>query len=411
MKALSIAVPLALLLLVPLPVRAQESPGVGKKPTLLDALQAGRVTVDLRHRYEFVDQAGFADDAHASTLRTALGYRTGAFRGFQIMLQAENVADIGAAHLHNDAGRGGRGNAVVDRPVIADPSGTDFQQAYLSWRGADMQVELGRQEIVFDDARFVGNVGWRQHHQSFRAIRARKASRGKLRAQYAFIDRVYRIFGDRQDTATHLVNAAYEFSPKARVTGYGYFLRYEETLFHRLDTDTLGAELRGRFALGDEGLAVRYELEYAWQRDAGNHPAHVSADYLHATIGADWGGLALSVGWERLGGSPRNGQFNTPLATLHAFNGWADKFLSTPAKGLEDLYLRAVGPLGPVTWMLVYHEFRAAAGSERYGNEIDFQLTWTSAWSQGFMVRGAVYVADDFAADTTKLWAQTTYSF
>lgn len=412
MKVLSRVVSPLLLLplcLLPFSARAQET-AESRKVSLLEALQGGRVTVDLRYRYEFVDQEGFGSDAHASTLRTALGYRTAPFRGFQLTLQAENVADIGAGNSHNDAGRGGRGNGVTDRPVVADPSGTDFLLAYVSWSGSDTQVDIGRQEIVLDDARFVGNVVWRQHHQTYRAIRARNASVGNLRAQYAFVDRVYRIFGDRQDTATHLINASYEFSPEARLTGYGYVLRYDDAPFQGLDTDTFGAELQGRIGIGDD-VALRYEAEYARQGDAGNNPGAISAGYLHAMLAVEPGKFGFRVGWERLGGSRDEGQFSTPLATLHAFNGWADKFLTTPVDGLEDLYLRANGPLGPIAWMLVYHDFRAATGDTRYGDEFDFQLAWTAPWKQGFVLRGAVYGADEFATDTTKFWALTTYSF
>ena len=48
----------------------------------------------------------------------------------------------------------------------------------------------------------------------------------------------------------------------------------------------------------------------------------------------------MKLGFERLEG---NGTvaLQTPLATLHAFNGWADKFLSTPANGLRDVEPRA----------------------------------------------------------------------
>ena len=57
--------------------------------------------------------------------------------------------------------------------------------------------------------------------------------------------------------------------------------------------------------------------------------------------------VGFRVGWERLSGSEREGQFQTPLATLHAFNGWADKFLSTPVNGIEDLYFRVRWPGRP----------------------------------------------------------------
>src|SRR5579863_6611342 len=33
--------------------------------------------------------------------------------------------------------------------------------------------------------------------------------------------------------------------------------------------------------------------------------------------------------------------FSTPLATTHLFDGWADMFLTTPANGLGNFYLKA----------------------------------------------------------------------
>ena len=52
-----------------------------------------------------------------------------------------------------------------------------------------------------------------------------------------------------------------------------------------------------------------------------------------------------------------DGQLQTPLATLHAFNGWADMFLTTPANGLQDLYFRA-----SYTLPMDFIEFRSLTG-------------------------------------------------
>ena len=48
-----------------------------------------------------------------------------------------------------------------------------------------------------------------------------------------------------------------------------------------------------------------------------------------------------------LGGDNGSGNraFQTPLATKHAFQGWADQFLTTPADGIEDAYLGVTAPL------------------------------------------------------------------
>ncbi len=49
----------------------------------------------------------------------------------------------------------------------------------------------------------------------------------------------------------------------------------------------------------------------------------------------------LGVGYELLGSDDGVAAFQTPLATLHKFNGFADQFLVTPAGGLQDIYFYA----------------------------------------------------------------------
>jgi hypothetical protein len=112
-----------------------------------------------------------------------------------------------------------------------------------------------------------------------------------------------------------------------------------------------------------------------------------------------------------LGGSENDGQFRTPLATLHKFNGWADKFLNTPTDGLRDLYFTLNGSYEAFGWLIAYHDFRADTGGGRYGNEFDWQLTYRSDWQQLFAIKGAHYSADEFSVDTTKAWFWTAYTF
>ncbi|MCP5118773.1 MAG: hypothetical protein GY953_48800, partial [bacterium] len=154
-----------------------------------------------------------------------------------------------------------------------------------------------------------------------------------------------------------------------------------------------------------------YELEYATQSDAGDNPRKIDAEYLHAVLGGQLRGVTVKAGWERLDGSSRDGQFNTPLATLHAWNGWADKFLATPTNGLEDLYLALDGKVGKIGWKAVYHDFTAATGGADYGQELDLQLTCKASWNQTFGLKAALYDADTFATDTDKLMLWTAYQF
>ena len=53
-----------------------------------DALKNGRPYLDMRYRYEFVDQKNL-DNANASTLRTKLGYETGEFKGVNALVEVD----------------------------------------------------------------------------------------------------------------------------------------------------------------------------------------------------------------------------------------------------------------------------------------------------------------------------------
>ena len=71
--------------------------------------------------------------------------------------------------------------------------------------------------------------------------------------------------------------------------------------------------------------------------------------------------------------------FRTPLATVHKFSGFADKFAvpSTTGSisgGLEDIYLYAGYkiPVGNgITTKVIYHDFSPESGSGKGGDEID----------------------------------------
>ena len=60
--------------------------------TLKQALAQGEASIELRYRYEFVDDGAFDLNAHASTLRTAIGYRTLPFKGFSLFLSQLNMS-------------------------------------------------------------------------------------------------------------------------------------------------------------------------------------------------------------------------------------------------------------------------------------------------------------------------------
>ena len=403
--------PAALLLFwLALPAVAENSPTEGEEPaTFAAALAAGKTTLSLRYRFETVDQEGFGKDAEASTLRTTLSYGSAPYKGFRFFVEAENVAAVFDDDTYNNAGAGSLNNGIRDRPVVADPELTEIGQVFLELDLDETTLKLGRQEIVLGNARFVGNVGWRQHHQSFNAFSLVNRSAERVVFSYQYLDQAHRIFGDSRDMSSHLANVDFKLGDANRLTAYGYLLDYEESAFTGLSTATYGLRWAGHRQL--DGPKISYALEAAQQQDHADNSRDIDADYFLAEIAAGSKTLTGTLGYEVLSGSPRDGAFSTPLATLHKFNGWADKFLSTPATGLEDLYLGLTGGIKKLRWKAVYHDFRPESSGEDYGTELDLEAVYKIDKGVTFGLKAAFYDAEAHATDTDKIWFWTAYKF
>jgi hypothetical protein len=79
-------------------------------------------------------------------------------------------------------------------------------------------------------------------------------------------------------------------------------------------------------------------------------------DYFHLVLGASALKVTGKVGWEQLQGREGYG-FSTPLSTLHAHQGWADQFLSTPSAGIRDIYASVSTRVMGINLRAVYHDF------------------------------------------------------
>ena len=386
-----------------------------KEPeTLAEALRKGEYGINLRYRYEHVsDDAEKFDGRNgiASTLRTTIDYRSLSFHGFGFKLQAENVTDIGHGDAHNNLGAGDLWNGVTDRPAIPDPEITEFQQYALRYDGLrDTGFYAGRQELNLREQRFVGAVGWRQHHQTFDSFHVDTKALSRTHLTYAFLARQNTIFGSSQSMGSNVLMVDIDAGSPGTLTVYGIDLDYDEDAASGLSTRTFGARWKGSFDVGDN-WKIPYHVELADQSDTGKNPANVDAGYLRLEVGGKCKLFWVKGGYELLEGSLDDGRFTTPLATLHKWNGWADKFLNTPATGLVDLFVAAGAKRGRTNGVLVYHDFSADSGGADYGTELDLLVSWKAPWNQTFAAKAAFYSADGFSADTDKFWLYTTYGF
>lgn len=376
--------------------------------TLADAFRDGDFKVSLRYRFEYVDDDAKPKEGQASTLRTTLAYGSKPYRGVSFFVEGEDVTDIGLEDEHDNAGFGSLANGRTDYATIADPNSTEVNQAYVKIGNAKHHLIAGRQEILLGNVRFVGNVGWRQNHQSFDAARFVTTAIPRTKLTLAYVRNVNRINGDNAEMDSILVDVAVTTSEVSTLYLYGYDLDYEFAV--GLSTRTIGARYAAKRPVA-QGVKLGYDLEYADQQDTGDNPAGVDAAYMRAQVGVYWERVNFGSGWELLEGSEAKGRFTTPLATLHAWNGWADKFLGTPPKGLEDLFVWVGGEAGKVSLKAVYHEFTSDSGGIDYGNELDLVATYKAPWGQSFGAKAALYGADEFSMDTRKYWLFTGYSF
>jgi len=340
--------------------------------SLADAFEKGRVSLNARLRYENVAQTGLLD-ANALTLRTRLGFATAPWCGLKGLLEAENVS----AFDGDSYSQSGLNPAASRRAVVGDPETTEINQLFLAYATGPTHVTVGRQRLVLDNARFIGDVGWRQNQQTFDAAVVQNQSVAKTTLTYAFLQQVNRPFSARHpqgkwQSDSHLFNASYGGLPGGTLTAYAYLLD-----FHNVATNSCasyGLSFAGTTAV-DRNVKVLYRLEAARQQDYARSPLSYGTTYFIAEGGVGFARGSVSLGNEVLG-SDRDVGFKTPLATLHAVNGWADLFLATPAAGLRDAYVKATGTLPAECGLTVfYHRFAFARGGELIGTEWDAQLT------------------------------------
>lgn len=371
------------------------------------ALRSTKPIAELRLRSESVEQDGFAEDAHATTLRGRLGFETGKLWKTALLAETELLWP-----LESDYNSTVNGKSAF--PVVADPEGYEINRLQLTNTAiADTMLVLGRQRLNLDDQRFVGNVGWRQNEQTFDALRVINKSVAHLTIDLTYLDQVNRVFGQdspvgRYHGDNYLANLGYA-TPIGALTGFAYLLAFDEAPTE--SSQTLGLRLNGSRPAA--GITWGYSASYATQQDRANNPIDYQDDFYALELSGTLRHYMLSAGVEVLQGNGVKG-FSTPLATLHKFQGWADKFPSTPPNGIDDRYATAtytrkgLGALETFSIVASYHQYESERLAIDYGAELNLQLQAKWRHLVG-MLKYADYDAQQFATDTRKFWAQIEY--
>ena len=406
---------------------------------LMNALTGGKVDFSFRLRYEYVedDRAVLTDnEADALTARTTLGYKTGDFYNVFGYLQFENTTPITSDGEYNDTQNG---NGTL--PVIADPSNTEINQAYLGIKPFDKTVvKVGRQIITPRNApfhRFLGTVLWRQNWQTHDAVTVNVNDFKDFELMGGYIWNNNTIFTTDRDMEAPIFNVKYNGFKYAKLQAYYYDLDFTNTADFSNSSETIGFRANGVIPLINDNTSFIYTGEYATQSETGSNPRDYDAGYYlleggiklkmdsfvnmlmvkysHEVLEHDIGTLTAT-------GAASGAVFRTPLATGHAYQGWADNFLTAPGTGattggIEDNYITMVAKGKYDTKLIVsYHMLEAETGNYDYGDEIDIWLT--KKFYKKYTV-GLKYSSYDASSDTgntkatdlSKFWAYFAFKY
>lgn len=373
------------------------SPGGAAAADLGEAIAGGKTSLGVRYRFEQVDQEPFAKNAIASTARMRMTWTSAPAGPVTLGIETDYLAAFTDSFNSTTNGQTGY-------PVVPDPEGLDLNQSFVRFASGAWTATAGRQRIVHGTARMLGNVGFRQNEQTYDALRFVRAG-DALDVDYAYVHNVNRIFGpdDGAQPAdwhgdSHILRASIAPGDGHTIVLFSYLLDFANANGPRFSSATHGIEYdvaAGPFTA---------HASIARQTDWGGNPADYDADFFTLQVDFKQDPVTLQLGLQNLGASDGLLGFGTPLATLHKFQGWTDKFLATPRDGVLDRWIAFGTKLGKANATLVWHDFRAERGDAEYGTEAGVSLALPVHDNVTVLFKAARYAAEVHATDTSKYW-------
>ncbi len=389
-------------------VNAGEAPANTQASSAPDFFNIITLSGDLRGRYEFRETDPL-DPSHALTFRARLGLTLGdASEGLSAFIEGEGTQAL----IEDYQSAGGSTPKTPGNSTIADPNNAELNQLYAQYKGDGFLARIGRQRIIRNSAAFIGNVGWRQNEQTFDAAQIAYTGEG-FNVSYAYFDRINRIFGKDAGGALtsfegegHIIDFDYAAS-FGKIGGYAYLLDIDNN-GNVGESNTFGA------FTNTNGIYAEFAYQDGTSDLAGGD---YDALYGHLKYTMKAGGATLSAGVEYLGEN-----FKTPLATVHAFNGFTDAFIGQRIglnnkvgnyNGITDFYLGYVKgglPYG-ITFKGFLHYFIDGQMDNTYGYEADAVLVKKFNKDMTGILKASYFVGDDFYEDIQQLSVELNYRF
>ncbi|WP_430810901.1 MULTISPECIES: hypothetical protein [unclassified Carboxylicivirga] len=264
-----------------------------------------------------------------------------------------------------------------------------LHEAWAEWFiDPQFSLKAGRQQLVYDDHRMLGSVGWAQQGRShdvavFKYSGLFNAHLGLAYNNSSLNSNIYRgpdAYKAMQYLWVNRIGDSYAASFLLMNLARPYWVDAEQLDQETTQTTTIGTHLKT--SLGEVQLAGNFYYQF------GKNPAINETDISAFNVSVDattalndifnvGGGYELLSGTDQEG-ADKNNSFNPFFGTNHKFNGLMDYFFvknHINNVGLHDIYLKADAKPGKVKFNAALHFFSAhgdmVSGNQGLGTELD----------------------------------------
>ncbi len=297
-------------------------------------------------------------------------------------------------------------NSDVYGPAIHEAWGEAFISQKLS-------VKVGRQEIIYDDQRIFGSVGWAQQARSHDAaiIKYMPSEKHRIDVGLAYNNNGESLFKQDYTVNSYKRFAYLWYHGNFNKIGLS-FLALNNGMAYQADSLTqkvaCSQTVGPRLTYKDGAISANAAFYAQMGKNKSNR--ELSAMYFGAGINFNVNDkFSLGIGGEYLSGTSSKDQADasaddksfTPLyGTNHKFNGWMDYFYVgnySGSNGLIDINLPLSLKINKISFKLVPHYFMVAADlaimeeednwksmDSGLGTEIDFSMTYAASKTMVF---------------------------
>ncbi len=358
---------------------------------------------------------GAAKNQHKSftTMRTRLGVKAIVDSDTSAFIQLQDVRTAGGETATT------KPPSITQTGTSVSASGLDMHQAYIDLGNvlnSGIHLRLGRQEMIFDQHRLIGNIGWIQQAQTFDAARG-DINLGqfiKNLSLTAFYAKTVAINTHPTLASTLSDQAQFESSFAGERLTYklgGKGDRITQYFYYALNPSRTGAgkdltpdqadniEYAGGYLLkhfNALGQTWRVRFDGAYEFGDVSATEDIKAYMLTASLATKFNimhGFGIKGWYDFLSGDTDTTDltkhtFTTPYATNHAYYGHMDKFLNIPTQGLQDIAVKMwLKPTAKMKFIVHLHQFLSArknrtdsaSASKNLGQEIDTHFKYPLA--------------------------------